>query len=284
MTPALSGEVAIVTGASAGIGAAVAAALAREGAIVVLAARRAERLQRVADAITSSGGDALPVVADVTSAEDRRRLVDSALAVAGRVDILVNNAGYGQRGPVEAIPVERIRENFETNVFGAIALIQLVAPHMRSRRRGRIVNVSSLAGRIARPYSSTYDATKHALEAFSDGLRAELRAFGIHVVVIEPGFTRTEFAQVAAARELVSAPYAAALEAFTAAEATRRRFAVDPDRVARQVVRAAVTSAPRSRYVTPAAARVVLLLKRVLPDRFFDRLVVAAPAVSQHRP
>ena len=111
----------------------------------------------------------------------------------GRIDGLVNNAGFGQRGPIELVPVESIRQNFETNLFSLIALTQLVIPIMREQGKGRIVNVGSVAGRIARPFSSVYDATKHALEAVTDGLRGEMSPFGIRVSLIQPGFILTEF-------------------------------------------------------------------------------------------
>ena len=187
----LDGQIVIVTGASAGIGEAAARRLAGEGATVVIAARRADRLDAVKREIESAGGRALAVVGDVTSQQDRKRLVQETMRAFGRIDGLVNNAGYGQRGPIELVPIEAIRQNFETNLFSLIALTQLVIPIMREQGSGRIVNISSVAGRIARPLSSVYDATKHALEAISDGMRGELAPFGIKVVVIEPGFIIT---------------------------------------------------------------------------------------------
>src|SRR5258705_6660998 len=189
----LDGQIVIVTGASAGIGEAASRRLAVEGATVVMTARRAERLEALKQEIESVGGRALAVVGDVTSAEDRERLVQETMRGFGRIDGLVNNAGYGQRGPIELVPGEGIRQNFETNLFSFIALTQLVIPIMRAQQSGRIVNVSSVAGRIARPLSSVYDATKHALEAISDGMRGELAPFGIKVIVVEPGFIITEF-------------------------------------------------------------------------------------------
>src|SRR5215510_523684 len=157
--PPLNGQVVIVTGASAGIGEAVALMLARFGASVVITARRRDRLEQVLSRIESDGGRTLAVVGDVTSDPDRRILVEETLREFGRIDALVNNAGYGQRGPIELVPVEDIRRNFETNLFSLIALSQLVIPVMRERRYGRIVNISSVAGRIARPLSSVYDST-----------------------------------------------------------------------------------------------------------------------------
>src|SRR5512143_1588942 len=144
--PNLNVQIVIVTGASAGIGEAAARRLAAEGATVVISARRAERLESVKQDIESAGGRAMAVVGDVTSSQDRERLVQQTLRACGRIDALVNNAGYGQRGPIELVPVEAIRQNFETNLFSLIALTQLVIPIMRTQRSGRIVNISSVAG------------------------------------------------------------------------------------------------------------------------------------------
>ncbi len=199
----------------------------------------------------------------------------AALHRWGRLDALVNNAGYGRRGPLELVPVEAIRRNFETNVFALVALTQLVLPHLRERGAGRIVNIGSVAGRIARPFSSTYDATKHALNAFSDALRGEVRPFGIDVVVIEPGFILTEFLE--AAREASGdvepsgTVYAGPWAALDAATERLRRIAGKPDDIARLVERALTARRPRTRYAGPLHAKVFLALRRFLPDRVFDR-------------
>jgi short-subunit dehydrogenase len=273
----LDGQVVIVTGASAGIGEQVARKLASEGAQVVLAARRRERLDRLQQEIEASGGRALRVVTDITSAEDRKRLVQKTLEAFSRIDALINNAGYGQRGPIELVPVEDIRRNFETNLFSLIALTQLVIPIMREQGGGRIVNISSVAGRIARPFSSVYDATKHALEAISDGLRGELAPFGIKVIVIEPGFIITEFLEVA---NRVSQPvlenagaYAPFLAGVNEGYKWAKTLAGTPDDIAKLVVRALTAKHPRIRYAAPGHARLALALKRLLPEKLFDRLL-----------
>ncbi|MGH9940818.1 MAG: SDR family NAD(P)-dependent oxidoreductase [Pyrinomonadaceae bacterium] len=270
----LDGQVIIVTGASAGIGEATARRLAGAGALVVLVARRAERLEHLSGEIERAGGRAVAVAADVTSAEDRARLVAEALKVSGRIDALVNNAGFGQRGPIELVPVENIRQNFELNLFSLIALTQLVIPLMRARGAGRIVNVGSVAGRVARPLSSVYDATKHALEAVSDGLRGELAPFGVQVVLIEPGFILTEFRQVAndVSRAVTedAGPYAPFLAAFEAGYERSRRYAGRPDDIARLIERALIAERPHARYAGPLHARVAIALKRFLPERLFE--------------
>src|SRR5262245_59511604 len=152
--PKLEGQVVIITGASAGIGEQTARRLARGGARVVINARRQDRLDVLKNEIEAPGGQALAVAGDVTSPDDRTKLVERTLAEFGRIDALVNNAGYGVRGPIEIVPLEDVRRNFETNVFSLIGLSQLVIPVMRKQSAGRIINISSVAGRIARPLSS----------------------------------------------------------------------------------------------------------------------------------
>jgi NAD(P)-dependent dehydrogenase (short-subunit alcohol dehydrogenase family) len=270
----LDGQIVILTGASAGIGEAAAGRLAIEGATVVLAARRPDRLETLKREIESAGGRALAVVCDVTSAPDRERLVQDTMRAFGRIDGLVNNAGYGQRGPIELVSVEAIRQNFETNLFSLIALTQLVIPIMRAQKSGRIVNISSVAGRIARPLSSVYDATKHALEAVSDGLRGELAPFGIKVVVIEPGFILTEFLGVAneTAQPIIdnAGPYAESFERVNGAVQRLRKLAGHPEDIAEVIFKALSAPSPRTRYAAPGHARFALALKRLLPSRLFD--------------
>ena len=273
----LEGQIVIVTGASAGIGEAATRRLASEGATVVITARRASRLDELRKEIEAEGGRALAVAGDVTSPEDRERLVQDTMTAFGRIDGLVNNAGYGQRGPVELVPVEAIRQNFETNLFSLIALTQLVIPIMREQRSGRIVNISSVAGRIARPLSSVYDATKHALEAISDGLRGELAQFGIKVVVIEPGFITTEFLGVADenARELIeqAGPYVGSFEKVSGAIQRLRKLAGRPEDIAEVIYKALSAQNPRTRYAAPGHARFALAVKRLLPSRLFDYIL-----------
>jgi len=269
--PALTGQVIIVTGASAGIGEAAARRLARGGAKVVIAARRPDRLEALAREIDPSGANVLAVAGDVTSDADRRKLVAATLQKFGRIDGLVNNAGYGTRGPVEIAPVDLIRKNYETNVFSLIALTQLVLPSMRERGTGCIVNIGSVAGKIARPLSSIYDSTKHALEALTDGLRGELKPFGVRVTLIRPGFILTEFVDAAnaASTEVIenAGPYAPYLGGFRVGYDKLRHIAGTPDDIARLVERALTADNPAARYSGPFHAKVFLFLKWLLPDR-----------------
>jgi len=273
----LAGQVVIITGASSGIGEATARRLARGGASLMLAARRMDRSEALARELDPTGKRVGALATDITNDADRRRLVEETLRRFGRIDALVNNAGYGTRGPLEQVPVELIRRNYETNVFSLIALTQLVVPHLRGRGAGRIINIGSVAGRIARPLSSVYDSTKHALEAITDGLRGELAPFGIDVVLIRPGFILTEFvvaANAASAPVIENAgPYAPYLEGFSAVYSWAQKIAGKPDDIARLVERALTARKPAPRYAAPMHAKFLLLLKWLLPARVIDRMV-----------
>lgn len=275
--PPLRDQIVIVTGASSGIGEAIARRLAACGARLVLAARRLDRLKTLAAELDASGTRVEIVGCDVTSAEDRAQLVATALARFGRIDALVNNAGYGQRGPVERVSIDSIRNNFETNVFSLVALTQLVLPHLRAQGHGRIVNIGSVAGRIVRPMSSVYDSTKHALEGINDGLRGELKPFNIDVVLVRPGFIRTEFGQVAnavSASALGDAgPYAPYVEGFRANSQKLRSTAGRPDDIARAVEKALASAYPKTHYNAPRHATFFLFLRWLLPVRAMDYFV-----------
>jgi NADP-dependent 3-hydroxy acid dehydrogenase YdfG len=270
-------QVAIITGASAGIGEATVRRLFAAGWRITLTGRRSDRLQQLARELDPAGERTLPLAGDVTAAADRERWVSETMARWQRIDILVNNAGYGRRGPVELVPVDDIRRNFETNLFSLIALSQLVIPVMRRQGAGRIINVGSVAGRIARPFSSVYDATKHALNAISDGMRGELAPSGIKVIVIQPGFIKTEFINAAD-----RASEAFAKEQGVYAERWQRQaarvdrllhWAAPPDVIARLIERAATARRPNPRYAGPAHAKFLLFVRWLLSDRWFDSVV-----------
>lgn len=275
--PNLAGQVVIVTGASAGIGEATVRRLARGGAKVVLTARRQDRLDTLVRELDPTGANVLAVAGDITSDADRRTLVDAALAKFGRIDALVNNAGYGTRGPVERVPVDLVRKNYETNIFSLIALTQLVLPGMRERGTGCIVNIGSVAGKIARPLSSIYDSTKHALEALTDGLRGELKPFGIRVALVRPGFIVTEFIAVAnaASADVIAnaGPYAPYYKGYHEGTTKLRAFAGQPDDIARLVEKALVSDNPAPRYNGPFHAKIFLFLRWLLPARVIGWMV-----------
>jgi NAD(P)-dependent dehydrogenase (short-subunit alcohol dehydrogenase family) len=196
----------------------------------------------------------------------------------GRVGTLINNAGYGAYGPVEEVPLDEVRREFETNVFGLGRMCQLVLPAMRAAGRGRIINISSMGGRVTFPAGGWYHASKYAVEALSDSLRVEVASFGIRVVLVEPGLIRTEFGSVASSGLTGTGsdgPYAgirAAADSVTE-QNYRSRMAVGPDAVARVVRRAMAASRPQARYLVTPAAKVLVHTRRLGGDRVWDSVV-----------
>ena len=185
--------VVIVTGASAGIGRETALEFARQGARVVLAARREDRLHALATEIAALGGEALVAPTDVARSADIDRLVRVTLDRFGRIDVLVNNAGFGFSGTIEETTEADMRELMDVNYMSAFNATRAVLPHMRARRRGHIVNVASVVGKIAFPFHGAYSATKFAMIAMTEALRGELDGSGVTATVVLPGTTRTEF-------------------------------------------------------------------------------------------
>ncbi|MEU6717196.1 oxidoreductase [Nonomuraea sp. NPDC046802] len=269
----MTGRVCLVTGASSGIGQAIALELLRAGHTVYGVARRVEKME----VLRTAGGHALGM--DVTSERDLERVVATVVAEQGRIDVLVNNAGTAVHGATEEVPIARAREVFEVNLFGPARLTQLVLPHMRERHAGAIVNISSIGGEIALPLGAWYYASKHAMEAFSDTLRQEMGPFGVRVVVVQPGIIRTGFESdmPRQVREYSgSGPYAKLAE-FSARRAEQSfepgAKASDPLVVARAVRRIVATPDPKPRYAVGYLAKALLRLNRLLPDRLFDKMV-----------
>jgi short-subunit dehydrogenase len=191
----------LITGASSGIGAATARLFAGQGYRIVLAARRFERLQELASQIEESGGRALAVAADVTSLDDINNLVDSSLDRFGQIDVLFNNAGVGRMGWLETLdPVQEIDQQLKVNLWGVVQTARAVLPHMMARRRGHIINMSSLAGWLGTPTYSIYAASKFGVRGFTNALRRETAIYGVHVSGIYPGGVETEFSQQAGIR------------------------------------------------------------------------------------
>lgn len=264
-------KVALVTGASSGIGEETTRALLAAGYIVYAAARRLDRMEplRTAGArlISLDLTDDTSIVAAVNSIRDE----------AGRIDVLVNNAGYGSYGAVEDVPMDEARRQFEVNLFGAARLTQLILPLMRSQKSGKIVNVSSIGGKFGEPFGAWYHATKFALEGFSDSLRMELIPFGIDVIVIEPGGIKTEWGGIAADSLLASSsdsafsPYARRhAQLFKGAG---DRIGSPPSVIAKAIRRSVAARRPRTRYAIGGGARPLLCIKSLLSDRMFDRLL-----------
>jgi NAD(P)-dependent dehydrogenase (short-subunit alcohol dehydrogenase family) len=262
----------LVTGCSTGIGRATALRLARAGWPVFATARRVEAIRDL-----EAGCRCLPL--DVCDEGSMRAAVEAVEKEHGAVGALVNNAGYGSEGPLEEIAMEEVRRQFETNVFGLLRLTQLVLPGMRRQRSGRVVNLSSMGGRLTLPGGGIYHATKYAVEALSDALRFEVRGFGIDVVVIEPGAIKTRFGDTAIGRVDAVANRDAAYDAFReslkqqirgAYEGPLAALAGEPDDVARVIERALSARRPKTRYPITAGARLLMGLRRWLPDRAFD--------------
>jgi short-subunit dehydrogenase len=262
----------LITGCSTGIGRSTAERLARNGHTVYATARRLDSLSDLAQ----HGCTLLPL--DVCD-EGSMRAADEAIEREhGAVGVLINNAGYGSEGPVEEVPMSEVRRQFETNVFGLLRLTQLALPGMRRQGWGKVVNLSSMGGRMTLPGGGIYHATKYAIEAMSDALRFEVRGFGVDVIIIEPGAIKTEFGNTAIAKVDAiggSPDYAAFREVLKqnirgAYEGPMAAFAVGPEAVAKVIEKAITTSRPRTRYVITLGARMLMGMRRILPDRAFD--------------
>ena len=264
----------LITGCSTGIGRATALRLARSGWTVYATARRPEALADLAQA------GARTLALDVTDEESMRGAVDAVERAEGAVGVLVNNAGYSQSGAIETVPMQAVRRQFETNIFGLVRLTQLVLPKMRAQRWGRIVNVGSMGGRLSFPGGGHYHATKHALEALSDAMRFELRGFGIDVILLEPGLITTEFGEAASASmtgitSSRDAPYGnfnAAVDAITkgAYDGPMRHLGAGPERVAKVIEQAIRRRRPPSRIKITPSARLTIAMRRLMSDRAWD--------------
>jgi NAD(P)-dependent dehydrogenase (short-subunit alcohol dehydrogenase family) len=262
----------LITGCSSGIGRATAERLARKGWTVYASARRPESIADLA------GAGCKTLTLDVTDEGSMRAAVAQVEQEQGAVGVLINNAGYGQSGPVEQVEMEAVRRQFETNVFGVVALTQLVLPKMREQRWGKIVNIGSMGGRLTFPGGGFYHATKHALEAISDALRFEVRGFGIDTILVEPGLIVTDFGSAAvASMEAVSddGPYGEFNAKLTKLmtetyEGPMRHLGGGPEAVAKAIERAISRKRPSARVRVTASARLAIAQRRITPDRVWD--------------
>lgn len=265
---------ALITGASSGIGNATTRKLLQEGYRVYVAARRVEQMQD----LVQRGAVAVPL--DLTKDEEIMAAVERIVAECGSIDILINNAGYGSYGAIEDVPVDEGRRQFEVNLFGLARLTQLVLPKMRENKFGKIVNITSIGGKIYTPFGGWYHATKHALEGWSDTLRLETKAFGIDVVIVEPGGVKTEWGHIAANNlRKTSGGGAYAKAANNAAASMHEIYSgsrlSDPAVVAATILKAITAARPKTRYHTGYMAGPVLWLRRWLSDRMFDRIITS---------
>jgi NAD(P)-dependent dehydrogenase (short-subunit alcohol dehydrogenase family) len=274
MPQAQSSKAVLITGCSSGIGYATAERLAKAGWPVYASARRVESLRGL------EGAGCKTLALDVEDEGSMKRAVETIERAEGAVGVLLNNAGYSQSGAIESVSMDKVRRQFETNVFGLVRLTQLVLPRMRAQGWGKVINVSSMGGRFTFPGGGFYHATKHAVEAISDALRFEVRGFGIDVVVIEPGLIRTSFGE-AAVDNMASVvggngPYAD----FNAAVAKATKEVYEkgplamlggaPDAVAKVIERALAAKRPRARYSVTASAKMLLAQRRLMSDALWD--------------
>lgn len=275
MTMNPNSKVVLITGASSGIGKEAARKLKQAGFVVYGAARHTELM-------TDIEREGIHIASlDLTDEQSVVACVKSIVDREGRIDILVNNAGYGSYGAIEDVPLAEARRQFEVNVFGLARMTQAVLPIMRANRFGRIVNISSMGGKIYTPFGGWYHATKFALEAVSDCLRLEVKPFGIDVVIIEPGGIKTEWGAIATdnlRKTSGSGPYAA--EANKAADSLLRTYQSNrlspPSVIANTILEAVTASRPRTRYIVGYAARPLLFLRGWLSDKMFDRVIKRA--------
>lgn len=266
-------KTALVTGASSGMGKAIARRLIQDGYQVYAAARSVEKMHDLAQL------GAYPLRMDISRDEDILAAVDTIVSQTGGVDVLVNNAGFGLYGPVEEIGIDEARYQFEVNVFGAARLTQLLIPAMRTRRSGYIINITSMGGKIYTLLGAWYHATKHALEGWSDCLRLEVAEFGIKVVIVEPGLIETGFGDVVSGnivKRSANGPYARLVEkvAKSVKNAYGNGRGSDPKVIADVVARAVKSPHPRTRYAAGKYAKMLIRMRLWLGDRLFDRVIL----------
>jgi len=265
-------KTALVTGASSGIGNMTAKELSSAGFTVYAAARRVDKM---AD-LEKLG--IIPIALDLTDEASISACAETILSREKSIDVLVNNAGYGSYGAIEDVPLDEGRRQFEVNLFGMARLIQLVTPAMRENHYGKIVNISSMGGKIWTKFGGWYHAAKFAVEGFSDCLRMELKPFGIDVIVVEPGGIKTDWGIIAAENlRKTSANGAYAEAASKAADGMVRNYSGNmlskPKLIARTVRKAVTKKHPRTRYLIGFGAKPMVLTHKLFGDRVFDWVI-----------
>lgn len=265
-------SVILITGASSGIGFQTAEFLAKEGHTVYGAARRLDKLNQLKQFGVK------PLALDVTNEESMQKAVDTIIRNEKRIDVLINNAGYGSYGAVEDVPMSEAKKQFDVNLFGMARLTQLVLPYMRQQHSGRIINTSSMGGRIVSYMGAWYHATKYAVEAFSDALRMETSDFGIKVSLIEPGGIKTNWGMIAADHLEKSAQGGAyQVQADKAAAGMKRQYSSnllsDPKVISKAISKAVNSRHPRPRYLIGMGAKPLVFAKTILPTKMFDYIM-----------
>jgi len=263
-------KVALVTGASSGIGEATAKLLGRSGYKVYGAARRIKKM----DYLRNFGVDALEM--DVSDDESIVTTVEEIISREGRIDVLINSAGFGSFGAVEDVPMEDVRYQLEVNLIGLARLCQLVLPPMRKQHFGKIVNITSIGGKMATPLGGWYHASKFAVEGLSDSLRMEVKSFGVDVIIIEPGGVKTEWTDIAVkhANGVSGASAYRSLAGKVNGMSAASDAYSEPTEIAQAIKKAIEATKPKARYAVGRAAGITLFAKKWLSDKQFDSMVM----------
>lgn len=257
-------KVILVTGGSSGLGWAMCERLSAIGHQVVGTGRRPEK---------DPNGWKL-IAMDVTDEASVKSAVETVIGLYGRIDVLVNNAGTGIQGAVEDIDVDLAKKLFDANVFGVHRVCRAVLPHMRARKSGLVINISSIAANFGLPYRAFYSASKAAVDRYSEALSIELKPFGVHVVVVQPGEFNTNIPNARLRPAQVSEPYRKGYERAMELLNGSLHYSRDPDELAQVVARIIATPAPKSVYrVAQGVQKLSVLLKKLLPGRRFEKLV-----------
>jgi len=267
-------QVVLITGASSGIGKATAEKLVKDGHIVYGAARRTDKMKD----LRKQGIKILRM--DVSKEVDVVNGIDLIIKEQGRINVLYNNAGFGLYGAVEDVSLEDARYQFDVNLFGLAHVTQMVLPHMRKQGSGKIINTSSIGGKIYTPLGAWYHATKHAVEGWSDCLRIEVKQFGIDVVVVEPGVIQTSFGNVFTGPMMKSSgkgPYRdmAMLMAQATETSIEKGEGSSPNVIAEVVSKAIKAKKPKTRYAAGKLAKPLIFMRKTLSDKMFDRIIMS---------
>ena len=267
-------KVILITGASSGIGKDTAISLIKHGHVVYGAARRLEMMQDIIQA----GGHAIKM--DILKDRNIDDVVNQIMNEQNRIDILINNAGYGLWGAVETISIDEAKRQFDVNIFGLAYLTKKIIPFMREQKSGKIINMSSMGGKVYTPFGAWYHATKYALEGWSDCLRIELKSFGIDVILIEPGVIKTEFQDVMmdlTVERSIGTPYEKKLKALE--KATQQMYArgigSPPSTITKLIIKAINSHNPKRRYVGGLFAKPMLFIKKWFGDKMYEKAIMS---------